>query len=78
MIKMICDKCGNDCHLIGYDILIRVLHNPEPVSMTDTGYPSITDDNTSIRMVLCQDCYKKLGLPNPYTALRDKSLIFRD
>ena len=78
MLQMICDKCGADCGLIAYDVLIRVLHNPSPVCMGDTSEPKITCDNSSIRMLLCQDCYRKLGMPNIYTAIRKEKLTFRD
>lgn len=77
MIKMICDKCGKDCDLIAYDIRIGVLHNPVPVSLKDVGEPKITSDNSHIRMLLCQDCYKELGLPNIYATIRENKLTFR-
>lgn len=78
MLKMMCDKCGNDSNLIAYDLLIRLLHNPSPVSITDKSDPAITHDNSSMRIMLCQNCYRKLGLPNIYTALNDNKLEFRD
>lgn len=78
MLKMMCDKCGKDSNLIAYDLLIRLLHNPSPVSITDKSDPTITHDNSSMRIMLCQNCYRKLGLPNIYTALNDNKLEFRD
>lgn len=77
MIKLECDKCKKDCGLVAFDVLVRVLHNPEPVSIKDTGNPQITCENTSLRMLLCQDCYKKLGLPNVYSSLNNNKIEFR-
>lgn len=78
MIKLICDRCGEDCGLNGYDVLVNVLHNPVPTSMNDVGDPQITDDTTSLRMLLCQHCYKELGLPNVYTASMKGTVTFRE
>ena len=64
MIKIICDECGTDCDLCGYDILIRSIHNPCPVRLTDIGKLSITCDDNVKRFVLCQKCYAKHRLPN--------------
>jgi len=64
MIKIICDECGKDCDLCGYDILIRSIHNPCPVRLNDTGKLSITCDTEVKRFVLCQECYAKHHLPN--------------
>lgn len=78
MLKIICDKCGKDCGLIAYDLLVRILHNPEPVSIKDTGAPHITSDNSSIRMTFCENCYKEMGMPNIYKTLKAESLKFKD
>lgn len=75
MVKMFCDKCGNDCHLCAFDITVRVLNNPIPHSVRDTSEPTITQDNTHIRFLLCQDCYERLGFPNIYSVER-KGLVF--
>ena len=64
MIKIICDECGGDCDLVGYDLLIRSIHNPCPTSLSDTGNLSITCDKELKRFVLCQKCYDKHMLPN--------------
>jgi hypothetical protein len=64
MIKVMCDECGKDCDLCGYDILIRSIHNPCPVRFSDTGPLSITCDREIKRFVLCQECYAKHKLPN--------------
>ena len=64
MIKVICDECGKDCDLVGYDLLIRSIHNPCPVRLSDIGDLSITCDNERKRFVLCQDCYAKHQMPN--------------
>lgn len=45
---------------------IHVVHNPNPVRFGDIGEIRLTDDNTHIRYMLCQSCYDKQGLPNPY------------
>ena len=74
MIKLICDKCGKDCDNIALDVLVRALENPTPVSCKDTGEPKITISSETKRMLLCQSCYKRLGLPNVYTG----GLVFRD
>lgn len=75
MMKIICDKCGQDCGLNAYDILIGVLHNPVPTSIKDTGRPTATTDSTHIRFTLCQDCYKSLGLPNFCTHTNSDDII---
>ncbi len=75
MIKMICDKCEKDCGLNAYDILIRVLHNPSPHNVRDTSDPHITDEDTHMRFILCQDCYERLGFPNIY-GIERKGLKF--
>lgn len=75
MIKMICDKCNKDCGRNAYDILVRMLHNPTPYSVRDIGDPEITDENTHMRFILCQNCYDKLGFPNIYS-IEQKGLKF--
>lgn len=64
MIKIVCDECGGDCDLVGYDLLIRSIHNPCPTHLSDTGNLSITCDKDVKRFVLCQKCYAKHMLPN--------------
>ena len=71
---MICDKCGKDCGNIALDVLARAIENPTPTSCNDTGEPKITTSNETKRMLLCQSCYKGLGLPNVYV----DGLEFRD
>lgn len=79
MVKVVCDKCGKDNDLCNYCITVDILHNHKPHSITDTfGKPEITCDKSSIRFVLCQDCYAKMGFPNIYTSLRKKYLVWRD
>lgn len=75
MVKIFCDRCRKDCKLNAYDITVNVLHNPTPHNMLDVGQPCITDDNTHIRFILCQDCYEEIGFPNMYSVER-KGLIF--
>lgn len=75
MIKLECDRCGENCDLNAYVITVDVIHNPNPVSFEDTGSIRLTDDTTHIRYMLCQECYKLLGFPNPYKTgekLRDE------
>ncbi len=72
MVKLICDKCGKDCDLCAFDILISSLHNPVPHRRNDFGLPQISFDDTRLRFVLCQDCYIAHGLPNIYTEAEKK------
>lgn len=78
MIELICDKCGKNCDLNAYDIRVNVIHNPVPSSFKDLGEPHLTDDKSRMRMLLCQDCYRELGLPNIYTVNRNNKIEFRD
>lgn len=78
MIKIMCDKCGSDCDLVGYDIRINALHNPTPHSIFESGDPKLTDDKTHIRFVLCQECYRKMSLPNIYMANEAKKIVWRE
>ena len=67
MLKVICDKCGADCDLTAYDVLIRSIHNPCPHHISDRAEPQITDEaNYHIRFVLCSKCYRQFRLPNLY------------
>lgn len=66
MIKIICDKCKNDCDLNAFVITVNVIHNPNPVRYSDSGDIKLTDDNTHKRFVVCSDCYHKMQMPNPY------------
>lgn len=78
MIQVICDKCGKDCGLIAYDLTVGVIHNPCPVHIFDTGDLKITCDHTKMRMIVCQDCYRSLGMPNIHKAVREKKLTWRE
>lgn len=66
MIELKCDRCGENCGLNASVIDIHVVHNPNHVRFGDIGEIRLTDDNTHIRYMLCQSCYDKQGLPNPY------------
>lgn len=66
MIQVICDKCKRDCDAVAYTMKVEVIHNPVPRNPLDRGDLRITDDNSFIRMILCQKCYGDLGLPNIY------------
>ena len=78
MLQLICDKCGKNCGGQALDVLVRTLDNPAPLSIDSTSEPKITCDNSAIRMLLCQDCYIELGMPNIYTTKRTGKLKFRD
>ena len=72
MIKLICDKCGKDCDCHAMDVLVRVIDNPTPVSFNDTGEPKMTICNKTKRMLLCQSCYREMGMPKVFF----KGLVF--
>lgn len=78
MLKVLCDKCGKDCGAQALDVLVRVIDNPAPLSIDSTYEPQITCDNSAIRMLLCHECYEKLGMPNVFTTKRTGQLAFRD
>jgi len=79
MLQVICDKCGNDCGPNAYCITVDVIHNPKPANIKDTyGKPSITDDTASIRFCVCQDCFRRLGMPNIYKVLRKGCITEED
>ena len=77
MIRLICDKCGDDCDLNAYDIRVNVIHNPVPLSSKDFGEPHLTDDNTRYRFLLCQKCFRDMGFPNPYVVAEGGLIKFR-
>ena len=66
MIELKCDRCGKNCDLQARVIGVHVISNPNPVRFDDIGEIRLTDDPTHIRYMLCQSCYDKQGLPNPY------------
>lgn len=78
MIKIICDKCGADCECMGYDVLVRVIHNPVPLRVTDTGSPTLTCDDDKMRMILCQKCFHSMGMPNIYKVTQTGKLEFEE
>ena len=67
MVKIICDKCGKECDHNAFDVFVNFLHDYIPTHCKETVKANIGDENTHIRFILCQDCYKKFGLPNPYS-----------
>lgn len=79
MVKIVCDHCGKDCDLVGYDVLIRSIHNPCPHGYLDTGDIHITDEpKHHVRFVLCQKCYRQVfGLPNLYDCEIYQQVVFR-
>lgn len=76
MIKVICDKCGGNCDRTAYDIRIGAIHNPTPLNAHDRDELKITDDNTQIRFVLCQECYYDMGLPDIYNTAISGTISF--
>ena len=78
MIQIICDKCGKDCERNAYEIRVNAIHNPAPLYVFDTGDLKITDDKSSYRFILCQNCYREMGFPNIYKVYETKELQFRD
>ena len=77
MVKVFCDKCGVDCELVSYVITVEVIHNPSPAYPLDVGRLKITDDNSHMKMCLCQKCYRGLGFPNLYTVQNTNRLVWR-
>lgn len=79
MLKVICDYCGEECDRNAFDIRVGILHNPVPMYMNDSGEATITDDNTRIRFVLCQKCYReKFKLPNIYMCSEKNRIVWQD
>lgn len=76
MVQVICDKCGKDCDLNAYVITINVIHNPNPHNWGNTGNIHLTDDNSHMRMCLCQACYGQLNFPNIYEVIEKGKLSF--
>lgn len=76
MIEVICDRCKKNCGLNAYDVSIGVIHNPCPHHSYDLGDLRITDDNTHMRLILCQDCFDALGFPNIYVVHRTHKIKF--
>lgn len=74
MIKVECDKCGQDCDLNAYVLTVEVIHNPSPHYALDRGALCITDDHTFMKQVYCQGCYAQLELPNIYAVRQQKEL----
>ena len=78
MIKVFCDKCEKDCGLNAYALTVEIINNPCPVHIFDVGDLKITCDHTKMRMIVCQDCYRSLGMPNIHKAVREKKLTWRE
>lgn len=78
MVKLICDKCGKDCDHIGYDVQLGVLLDFSPYDKNDTASAKLTCDNHHLRMILCQECYIGLGLPNLYEQGKSKEVVWPD
>ena len=78
MLKMICDKCGDDCGRNAFDIRVNLLENPTPIYITDIGDPKISSTNLHYRVLLCQHCYRKMGFPNIFQVVEDKEFVWRD
>lgn len=63
MIKLFCDICGKDCGKGAFDLYVSVIHNPTPTNIHDTGKAKLTDDDTHVRYMLCDECYERTHLP---------------
>lgn len=77
MIKVICDRCENDCESNAYEIRVAPIHNPTPLYAFDRGDLKITDTIENFRFIVCQTCYKAMGFPNYFSVIRTKKLVFR-
>ena len=77
MIEVICDKCKKNCGLNAYAIKVELIHNPAPTHPLDGSDIKLTDDTAIMRMILCQECFGKMGMPNIYTVQRTKKLDFK-
>lgn len=70
MILIECDKCGKAADRNAYEIQVASIHNPTPQYIGDIGNLRITDEPGSrIRFILCQECYRRIGLPNIYKCI---------
>lgn len=78
MVEVFCDKCKQNCGLNAYVVSVEVIHNPVPVDPLTRSGIKLTDDNSFMRMVLCQECFHKMGMPNIYTVQRTGNLNFED
>lgn len=78
MIKIICDKCGQDCGLNAFLLTIETVNNPGPTHPFDSSELQITCDNRKVKAMLCQKCYRAHGLPNVHSCYRNKELVWRD
>ena len=78
MLKIICDKCGSDCGRNAYELRIGVIRDPVPLAFDDAGDMKLTDTLDTVRFILCQNCYKKAGMPSVYKTIQEKKITFRD
>ena len=77
MIKIICDKCGCECGLSAFVIRVWNIYNLIPAYLNDTTDPKL-NDSEKIQLTLCQDCYKKIGIPDLHKAVNDRKLEWRN
>lgn len=78
MVRVFCDKCGKDCELNAYEIRVEVIHNPTPYHALDIGDAKLSDVKDRCRFILCQDCYREMGMPNVYKVQDTRKVTFRD
>lgn len=77
MLMIICDKCKKPAGLNSYVLTTEVIHNPVPMSPHDKGSASLNVE-TQYKMCLCDECYHKLGFPNPYEVKETGEVNFTD
>ena len=72
-VKYICDSCGADCLDVAYFITIQEMVHPmrfpiqgstaKVLEKTPQGHMTLDGKK---QFMLCQDCYRKTRLPNPF------------
>ena len=78
MIKVECDKCGQSTSRCNFEIQVLPLINTTPQYFDEAGDAKLTcEADKRIRFVLCEDCYRNMGLPNVYYAHEKGALVFR-
>ena len=71
-VKYSCDSCGDDCLDEAYLITVQEMAHPmrspkqgKDDCLTETPGGIMPRDGKK-QFMLCQDCYAKSGLPNPF------------
>ena len=76
MIKIFCDRCGNDCDKCAFDVRVSLIQNPIPLYTFDKGDPKLTNDHSQYRFILCQKCSHEMGFPNIFKVQETGKLKF--